>query len=645
MADLSKIRIPNGTEYNLKDAQARADIESLNGSLEQVSEERLDRLIVAYSTFTEKPSGVSYTRDATENSVTITATSGKYKGLSTINVADKLEVGATYKMHCKADIISGSPTIRMSVRGKESDPDATVITLSPSDGEEDEVEFVADAYMGYVTLFVTWATSTSGTVKYTDCWIKKVDASATDIYARGQVENLETKTTTQSAEIAETLSLAPETAIGFISDGNGGVISTGGVNSSTTFEHTNYIDVRPYTTLRYKQNTFISSTSAGMAFYDANKELISFIAGNGSDSTTRYLYNTVTIPDGAVYARFSIFADTETYGEFEIYGESKLYYEVVENAVDYDISTVYTATDDVGLVTTAAGVWALYDALVTNYPNYVTKNTLTDETDAIFSNYEYVFTFGNLNDDGVTYGYPADAEIEKPVILISTGTHGYERSAVMSLYSLMRDICADTTKLAGVPDNATIKIIPVVTPSGYDSDSRLNSNGVNINRNFDTSNWTQTSSGAQYSGASPASEPETRVYQAWIDSNATAFAFADIHNSELVTEISNIISNDTAYKKRFLAGVQNVAPHLRKDREISQTANIYGYTAKHRLTTTGTTSDYAAEAGIRHACTIELSWNVNNTGKHSNVTIGVGAEILGNFFVSLKNAILDALYA
>jgi len=36
MADLSKIKIPNGTEYNLKDAQARADIESLNGSLGDV---------------------------------------------------------------------------------------------------------------------------------------------------------------------------------------------------------------------------------------------------------------------------------------------------------------------------------------------------------------------------------------------------------------------------------------------------------------------------------------------------------------------------------------------------------------------------------------------------------------------------------
>ncbi len=37
MADLSKIKIPNGTEYNLKDAQARADIESLNGSLENLN--------------------------------------------------------------------------------------------------------------------------------------------------------------------------------------------------------------------------------------------------------------------------------------------------------------------------------------------------------------------------------------------------------------------------------------------------------------------------------------------------------------------------------------------------------------------------------------------------------------------------------
>ena len=38
MADLSKIRIPNGTEYNLKDAQARADITALNGSLGNVTD-------------------------------------------------------------------------------------------------------------------------------------------------------------------------------------------------------------------------------------------------------------------------------------------------------------------------------------------------------------------------------------------------------------------------------------------------------------------------------------------------------------------------------------------------------------------------------------------------------------------------------
>lgn len=42
MADLSKIRIPNGTEYNLKDAQARADIDSLNGSLQELQTTVLD---------------------------------------------------------------------------------------------------------------------------------------------------------------------------------------------------------------------------------------------------------------------------------------------------------------------------------------------------------------------------------------------------------------------------------------------------------------------------------------------------------------------------------------------------------------------------------------------------------------------------
>lgn len=41
MADLSKIKIPNGTEYNLKDAQARADITALNGSLENVFNDTL----------------------------------------------------------------------------------------------------------------------------------------------------------------------------------------------------------------------------------------------------------------------------------------------------------------------------------------------------------------------------------------------------------------------------------------------------------------------------------------------------------------------------------------------------------------------------------------------------------------------------
>ena len=41
MADISRIKIPNGTEYTLKDAQAREDIAALNGSLENIKIEEV----------------------------------------------------------------------------------------------------------------------------------------------------------------------------------------------------------------------------------------------------------------------------------------------------------------------------------------------------------------------------------------------------------------------------------------------------------------------------------------------------------------------------------------------------------------------------------------------------------------------------
>jgi len=57
-----------------------------------------------------------------------------------------------------------------------------------------------------------------------------------------------------------------------------------------------------------------------------------------------------------------------------------------------------------------------------------------------------------------------------------------------------------------------VVIIPAVNPDGLVQGKRTNANGVDINRNFPTENWTKNyTKKSQYPGEYPASEPETQA--------------------------------------------------------------------------------------------------------------------------------------
>ena len=72
MADISRIKIPNGTEYTLKDAQAREDIAELNGSLED-RKAYAENIIVSY----EELSGEEESYSDIRTLLTGTTVSGK----------------------------------------------------------------------------------------------------------------------------------------------------------------------------------------------------------------------------------------------------------------------------------------------------------------------------------------------------------------------------------------------------------------------------------------------------------------------------------------------------------------------------------------------------------------------------------------
>jgi hypothetical protein len=78
-----------------------------------------------------------------------------------------------------------------------------------------------------------------------------------------------------------------------------------------------------------------------------------------------------------------------------------------------------------------------------------------------------------------------------------------------------------TAEQALLPESTTLFVVPMVNPDGCALNSRYNANGVDLNRNWATDDWTADAEGpvgviAGSGGATPFSEPETAAVQAWL---------------------------------------------------------------------------------------------------------------------------------
>lgn len=91
------------------------------------------------------------------------------------------------------------------------------------------------------------------------------------------------------------------------------------------------------------------------------------------------------------------------------------------------------------------------------------------------------------------------------VTLIIAGMHGDEPKGVFLARKLI-------DRLAERNVANRVVIVPVVNPDGYQLRQRRNANGVDLNRNFPTVDWSAGPKRSRYHpGPSAASEPETRT--------------------------------------------------------------------------------------------------------------------------------------
>jgi predicted deacylase len=91
--------------------------------------------------------------------------------------------------------------------------------------------------------------------------------------------------------------------------------------------------------------------------------------------------------------------------------------------------------------------------------------------------------------------------------LVIGSMHGDERAGMRVVRRL---------RTASLPAGLDLWLVRTMNPDGTAADRRTNAHGVDLNRNFPRF-WVRADAGATtWSGPSPASEPETRVMQAFL---------------------------------------------------------------------------------------------------------------------------------
>lgn len=138
-------------------------------------------------------------------------------------------------------------------------------------------------------------------------------------------------------------------------------------------------------------------------------------------------------------------------------------------------------------------VYNEYDALCTEYPDYITR--LADLGDDSYG-YPIACYYLNKNKNIVGYGSSwTDASGDRnnqyntfcpqKTILLTSGVHGNEKSAVWGLLNFVKDyLSANSIWEKKLTNNEEYYIVPVINPWGYNNNSRNNYNDININRDY-----------------------------------------------------------------------------------------------------------------------------------------------------------------
>lgn len=195
---------------------------------------------------------------------------------------------------------------------------------------------------------------------------------------------------------------------------------------------------------------------------------------------------------------------------------------------------------------TAADFYQLYDELVSQYPDRITKVTWGNDEGGVPLCY-YMFKsdteYRTILVDGVVSGetsYQRETAFTNNQMIIFSGLHGNEKQNMWALFNIFKAI---VTGEGGIyryfRNNINMLIAPCVNGWGVTHDARLNSRGVNINRNFPY-NWDSYEDPNHEKGEYAGSEKATQFCMDILDSYNTQ----QNHNGTVIIDLHDITGHN-----------------------------------------------------------------------------------------------------
>ena len=307
--------------------------------------------------------------------------------------------------------------------------------------------------------------------------------------------------------------------------------------------------------------------------------------------------------------------------------------------IDVPIDGVFDTVEVFGNYTdfytrSASSVYALFDALMTTYPEYITRAFLGNEVTGLPV---YVYYLTPLMPT-------TSIQPKMTKVFLTCGTHGIEKASTLSTYLMIKQMCEKWTSyplLEALRFNVKFIIMPIVNPWGWNNGSRINSNGVDINRSFPT-DWTLGTFGTQtYGGTAPLTELEAQYIKSIFDANTDINIMYDFHNFFGSAPILEPATQFIWVTTSAGIGVQHLAQNLisRMSRKWQQefafipSGTFIGYTD----TSAGSQiQTYAHSLGIKYTGTFEVrdKWALDGSGDTYDQNVcKAGSEGIANWLL------------